>query len=327
MSLARPPGKLKASQGGLVGRFLGFVIFVGLVGALGWAFFVTSQIDAFEVRDPSQDPPGEMVTLSNGQTIHYRHQGRGAPVVLIHGFDVAGSYVWADLAESLEGSRLVMPDQLDFGFSQRSTRQGRQHTVAGRAETLALLMEELGLEQADVVGAGMGGAVAAQLAADNPGLVDRLVLIAPEIYGPRPTWTEFFFRVPVIGPALTFTTLGGGAQAVARYQRECGVGWCPNADDLEYRNSTVMVRGTTAALVALAATPRASTVPADLDQIAAPTLLLWGGNDAVTPLADGRQMEAAIPGATLEVMATAGHYPHRQNPVEVAELIAGFLAG
>jgi pimeloyl-ACP methyl ester carboxylesterase len=188
-------------------------------------------------------------------------------------------------------------------------------------------MEELDVGSATLIGAGMGGTVAAQLAVDDPDMVEKLVLIAPEIYGPRPSWTEFFFRVPVVGPALTYTYLGGGSRAITKYASECNTGgWCPTPADLEMRQAAAMVRGTTAALVAFAATPRAATVPADLAQISAPTLVIWGDNDQVTPLADGRRLNEAISGSTLEVLPGVGHRPHRQEPATIASLIAGFLA-
>jgi triacylglycerol lipase len=69
------------------------------------------------------------------------------------------------------------------------------------------------------------------------------------------------------------------------------------------------------------------TVPADLPAIAVPTLVIWGDEDQVTPLADGRQIAEQIEGATVEVLAGAGHDPHRQDPAATAALISAFLAG
>ncbi len=326
MSLARPPQKEKASAGSLVARFVGFLLFLGLTGAIVWAYSVTSGIDSFEIVDPEESPPGTLVTLSNGQSLHYREMGSGPPVLLVHDYDVAGGYQWLAVAEALPNYRLIIPDQIDFGFGTHPNEMGRQHTVSGRAETLSLLIEELGLGSTTLVGAGMGGTVAAQLAADGPEMVERLVLIAPEIYGPTPTWTETFFRLPLVGPALIFTNLGGGNRAVENYQAECITGgWCPTAADLEVREGAARVQGTTAALLAMASTPRATTIPADLGQITAPTLVIWGDNDRVTPLSDGRQLVDAISGSSLDVLAGVGHRPHRQDPAATAGLIETFL--
>ncbi|MGI8516652.1 MAG: alpha/beta fold hydrolase [Acidimicrobiia bacterium] len=326
MSLARPPGKGRASAGSLFVRFLGFLLFLALVGALVWALSVTAGVDSFEILDAADTRPGSLVTLTNGEVVHYQEVGSGPPVVLIHDFDIAGGYQWLEVAAALPNYRLIIPDQTDFGFGQRPSGPGRQHTIAGRAESAALLIDELELGQPSVVGAGMGGAIAAQLAVDDPDLVDHLVLIAPEIYGPRPTWTEFFFRVPVIGPALTFTNLGGGNRAVSEYQAECAIGgWCPTVADLDARQAAAMIRGTTASIVAMTATPRASTIPADLPEIESPTLVIWGENDQMTPAGDGQEVADAVPGSSLVVLPGIGHRPHLQDPVATAALIAGFL--
>lgn len=327
MSLARPPQKEKASAGSLVARFVGFLLFLGLTGAIVWAYTVTSGIDSFEVLEGEESRPGTLVTLANGQSLHYREVGSGPPVLLVHDFDVVGGYQWLGVAEALPNYRLIIPDQIDFGFGPHPNQQGRQHTVSGRAETLSLLIEELGLGSTTVVGAGMGGTVAAQLAADDPEMVERLVLIAPEIYGPAPTWTETLFRLPLVGPALIFTNLGGGNRAVENYRSECDTGgWCPTAADLEVRQGAAMVQGTTAALLAMASTPRAMTIPADLAEIAAPTLVIWGDNDQVTPLTDGRQLVDSISGASMDVLSGIGHRPHRQDPAATAALIGNFLS-
>ena len=326
MSLARPARQQeKASLASVFLRFVGFLLFLGVVGSLVWSLSVTSGIDSFETLTPADAAPGVLVALTDGQAIHYQEVGSGLPVLLLHDFDVAGGYQWQDVAASLSGYRVIIPDQADFGFSQRVTEQSRQHTIVGAA-TMAAFFEELEIDRGHVVGAGLGGTVEAQMAVDTPELVDRLVLIAPEIYERPPTWTEFLYRLPLIGPALTYTTLGGGSRAATNYSADCGSGWCPESVDLEYRQAAAMVRGTTAALVAMAATPGAATVPANLHAIAAPTLIIWGENDRVTPLADGRSLEEAVSGSAVEVIPATGHRPHLEEPAATAALIDGFLS-
>lgn len=326
MSLARAPQKAKASVGALLTRVIFTLIFLAVIGGIGWAYLVNNQANSFETLDPVAGAPGEFVTLSNGRTLHYQVVGSGPSILMIHGFDVAGGARWQALAAELQGYRLIIPDLVDFGFSERPSRPGRDHTVFGQAATVALFLEQIGIESASVIGAGWGGNVAAQLAVNDPDLVDRLVLIGPEILSPQPAWTDMAFAWPVIGQALNFTFHGGGSRATVRYGAECASGgFCPAASDLEARQLRASVAGTSSALTALAATPGASTVPADLPLINTPTLLVWGENDAVTPLTDGRQLAQSIPEAAIEVVAGAGHQPDRQLPGPTADLIEAFL--
>ena len=231
------------------------------------------------------------------------------------------------MAESLAGYQLIVPDQIDFGYSGRPERSGRVHTVFGRAETMIAFLEQLEIARATVVGAGMGAAVAAQMAAIEPAMVDRLVLLSAEIYGPEEDWTAMFYRLPLVGKALNFTSYGGGSQAAANYEEECATqGFCPTPEDHNARQIGAAMAGTSDALVAMAATPAASTVPADLPRIAAPTLVVWGDQDRVTPLEDGRRLAEEIEGASVEVIAGAGHQPHREDPAATAQRIATFLS-
>jgi triacylglycerol lipase len=292
-----------------------------------WAYMAASSADRYEVLSPTADPPGEIVTLSNGESIHYRSIGSGAPVLLIHGFDLAGGYQWLALAEQLSGFHLIIPDQVDFGFSGRPARNGQVHTIFGRAQTMLALLDQLEIERATVVGAGIGGAVAAQMAVNNGDMIDRLVLISAEIYGPAEDWTATFYGLPVVGKALNFTSYGGGGRAALNYEKECAAGgFCPTAEDQNARQIGAAMAGTADALAAMSATPGAATVPADLPAIGAPTLVIWGDADQVTPLADGRRLAEQIEGATVEVIPGAGHQPHRQDPAATAGLIAAFLA-
>ncbi|MGH8957831.1 MAG: alpha/beta fold hydrolase [Acidimicrobiia bacterium] len=327
MSLARPPQQVRLGFGPILLRIVGLALLFGVLGGMVWSYLAASSADRYEVLTPTADPPGEIVTLSNGQAVHYRSIGSGAPVLLIHGFDLAGGYQWLSLAEELSGFRLIIPDQVDFGYSGRPAGNGQVHTVFGRAETMLAFLDHLEIESAAVVGAGLGGTVAAQMVVNNSAMIDRLVLVSAEIYGPADDWTATFYGLPVVGKALNFTSYGGGGRAVLNYERECASGgFCPTSEDHNARQIGAAMAGTSDALAAMSATPGAVTVPADLPAIGLPTLVIWGDEDLITPLADGRRLAEQIEGATVEVIPGAGHQPHRQDPAATAGLIAAFLA-
>ncbi|MGQ0848963.1 MAG: alpha/beta fold hydrolase [Actinomycetota bacterium] len=309
-----------------MGRSLIMLLLTAVVGGLAWAVIVGNSIPEKETVDPALAAPGRIITLPGETDIHFQERGTGPPVLLIHSFDLAGSYQWLALIDHIRGHRLIMPDMIDFGYSPRLSQPGRLHTVIGRAETLVSFVEELGITKVAVVGAGYGGAVAAQMAALAPELVGQLVLVAPEIYGPGPSWQSFLYGLPIVAEAASYTFLGGGSQAVSTYSSGCHTeGWCPTREDLVARSAAAAVEGTASALAAMASTPAASTLPDGLSAISAPVLLIWGDIDSVTPLTQGRDLEAAIAGSELQVVAGAGHLPHRQDAAATADLIARFL--
>ena len=305
------------------------VVTVVLLGGLIWAFTVANQIDGEESVDPAIAPPGRFVTVPGLISVHLREEGSSGrpPVLFVHDFDVAGGRQWLALADELSGYRAIMPDLVGFGYSPRLEDQSRLHTVIGKAEVLAALLDEMEIGSAAVVGAGSGAAVAAQLAAIRPDLVDKLVLVGAEIFGPEPAWHEFFGSWPIIGDAYNFTFHGASPTAARRYQEGCDDdGWCPDAEAIAEREVAARVVGTAESLTALAATPPASTLPEAFALITAPTLILWGELDTVTPVSQGEQLRSAIEGAEITLVPGAQHRPHLEDPAATAGFIAAFLS-
>ena len=71
--------------------------------------------------------------------------------------------------------------------------------------------------------------------------------------------------------------------------------------------------------------PPAWPLPDALSAITAPTLILWGEDDLLTPLDEGQQLSAAINGSQLVVVPGTGHRPHLEDPAAVATFISEFL--
>ena len=330
MSLTKPPSS-KPQRGifSSIFRLILIVVTVVLVGGLIWAFTVANQIEGEETVDPTIAPPGRFVAVPGFIPVHVQEEGSsGRPAVLfVHDFDIAGGRQWLALADQLSGYRAIMPDLVGFGFSPRLEDQSRLHSVIGKAEVLAALLKELEIERAAVVGAGSGAAVAAQLAVLEPELVDKLVLVGAEVFGPEPAWHEFVSSWPIIGDAYNFTFYGASPTATRRYQKGCSDGgWCPDAEAMAVREETARIVGTAESLTALAATPPASTLPDAFSLITAPTLILWGELDTLTPVSEGEQLRSAIAGAEITLVPGAQHRPHLEDPAATAAFIAAFLS-
>jgi pimeloyl-ACP methyl ester carboxylesterase len=63
-----------------------------------------------------------------------------------------------------------------------------------------------------------------------------------------------------------------------------------------------------------------------LPGVRTPTLVVWGQEDAITPLSSGKIYEKAIPHATLATIAHCGHMPEMEKPAEFVGLVRKFLA-
>ena len=141
------------------------------------------------VRDGSLAGPAvgvDRFARARGYTVHYVEAGAGRPIVLVPGAFTtyrAWSRLVPDLA--LHG-RVLAVDYVGMGESDKP-EQGFGYTVEEQADVLAGLIEQVGAARATVVGASYGGAIALNLAARYPALVDRVVciegggLIRPEV--------------------------------------------------------------------------------------------------------------------------------------------------
>ncbi len=121
-----------------------------------------------------------------GYTIHYVEAGAGQPVVLIPGAFTtyrAWNRVLPRLALTC---RVLAVDYVGVGDSEKP-ESGFRYTVEEQAEILAEMIRALGFAKVHLVGASYGGAVALNLAAQHPELVDKVVsieggaIITPEI--------------------------------------------------------------------------------------------------------------------------------------------------
>ncbi len=228
-------------------------------------------------------------------TFAYGRAGSGPPLVLIHG--LGGSTRWwaknvGPLAEQCE---VYVVDLVGFGES----RGRRRFVLAEAAGQLAALLDRLGVGPAGVVGYSMGGCIAAELAADFPDCVSRLVLVDAAL-------------LPADFLSLRQTL------NLARAARRVPLGLLPTMVADALRAGPATVWRATRELLAADLRPK-------LRRIQAPTLVVWGDRDVVVPLATGQQIVQDLPHGELAIIPGAGHVPMWERPEVFNRLVADFV--
>lgn len=110
----------------------------------------------------------------NGVNLNYRVQGKGAPLVLMHGFST-GNYVWDQTAEWFSDHfQVIRHDHRGHGGSEKPPGPYR---IQDYVEDLTALLNYLGLECVDLAGHSMGGRTALLFALENSDRLNRLLLI------------------------------------------------------------------------------------------------------------------------------------------------------
>src|SRR5262245_44334445 len=105
--------------------------------------------------------------------IHYQVAGAGEPLVLVHGLSGSSRWWGRNIGALARHFQVYMIDLIGFGAS----RNRHPFVLAEAAGHLIRWMDQLGIARASFVGHSMGGFISAELAADAPARVERLVLV------------------------------------------------------------------------------------------------------------------------------------------------------
>ena len=258
--------------------------------------------------------------LQNRPAVSYSERGRGPTVILLHAFPLSSAMWSAQLDALSDRYRVIAPDLPGFGRS--SVQPG--WTVDSAADMLAELCDELGVPGPVVVGGlSMGGYVALAFARRHPDRLRGLILAdtkadpdTDEAKANRDRMMAFATEHgsaavidAMIGKMVGDTTKSERPAVVAAV-RELAAAQSPD--------------GIVAALKALRDRPDA--VPG-LGGILAPTLVLVGADDVLTPPSTARHMAAAIPKAWLDVLPSVGHLANLEVPEAFTAAVRGFLDG
>jgi pimeloyl-ACP methyl ester carboxylesterase len=264
----------------------------------------------------------------DGGEIFYAVAGEGAPVLLLHGFG-GEIWMWEKQVEALSKRyRLYIPDLLGYGYSDRPKVDYTPSLFIGM---IRQFMDQLGVRSASLIGNSMGGGIAWAFALTYPTRVDKLVLIdsippqvVPAVRNRLFRWFLAIRHVPLL-PYL----------AVAlRTRRMVRVALMQVVYNDRLITEAVVERQHRIGRIAGTARVMASTVRyadevaryADaLETLRKPTLIIWGEQDDLFPVAVGSQLHASIRDSELVVIKGSGHMPMWEKPDETNQAILEFL--
>jgi len=231
---------------------------------------------------------GSQLLRADGLEIALRVEGEGDPLLLING-TTRPLQSWEPFSRELQGRTVVSFDAPGVGDSPTPVLP---LSIPGLAALAGAVLDAVGLDRADVLGFSHGGAVAQQLAFDDPDRVRRLVLVS--------------------------TSCGVGAtpgrNRVLRRDLEM-----PSDDNSSPRFDTWGLLWHSLAFSSWSSIPF-------LGAIGAPTLVVCGSHDRVVPPANSRVLAGRIPNASF-VMLPGGHDLQRPEPARVlARVVENFLS-
>lgn len=253
-----------------------------------------------------------MKILIHSLSAYYEVQGKGAPILLLHGWGVDSGSLRpvSTLLKDQTESRIYSLDFPGFGYSDPPPAAW---CVQDYVDFLLGFMDELQIERATLLGHSFGGRVAIKLAAQCPQRVDRLVLV--DSAGIKPPRTAGYYFKVAAAKTLKFV-----ARAVPPVQRNALFKKTQSRLGSSDYQKAGALRGTFVRVVN-------EDLRDCLPLIHVPTLLVWGAKDRETPLSDAYIMRDAIPGARLEVIQNAEHFSYLDDFTSFSALLLNFLRG
>ena len=241
--------------------------------------------------------------LVYGQKISYLEAGSGPPVILLHGLGAEAAN-WSLTVPALAARfRVLALDQIGFGQSDKPQINYRVGTLV---DFLNGFCQKVGVGKATIVGNSLGGWTALAFALAHPEKVERLVLVGSAGYS--------FDRTS--GPKLTREMMLALNPATLAAQKQ-------TLSLIFYNKMMITDQVAEQAFVAKLRSNNGYTVNQFIDSflrgedfldgklgaIKVPTLLVWGREDALTPLASGQALAKDIAGSELVIIDRCGHVP------------------
>ena len=309
-------------------RYLGDTLLAILVFGLSLlvllAGYVAFYLPMWETAGLEDGASGGAWMWIDERPIYYRTWGSqdDPAVVLVHGDVVEGSRIWDANAAALAdaGLHVIAVDLLGYGHSARVAEPG--YTLRAHTEVLAMLLNELRVSEATVVGHGQGTGVVLQLAVEQPQFVRNMVLISPDIDSRDTLAWRVLTREPHIGRAVEWAAESGGrlwkwrrTQMVADADRY-------PADYMEEARQVARIVGTAESLRMMALSEPDDNLPEAIDGLTMPAIILRGEQDRTCSEEQVQELASLFADATVVAIPRAGYAAQIDQPGLVNAVIA-----
>jgi pimeloyl-ACP methyl ester carboxylesterase len=247
-----------------------------------------------------------MKVIVKGLATEYQDEGSGPILLMLHG--------WGDslhsfdlLAHRLGGFRVVRLDLPGFGGTELPHGDW---DVADYARFVAEFCEKISIKTDYLLGHSFGGRINIKSLAHGILSAQKLILVGSAGVADRPTLqNNAFMTIAKVGKVLLKPF--------------------PRSWYLNLRRELYNVTGgdyvSAGALKETFVRVISEDLSTDAAHLKLPTLLVWGEDDLVTPISEGRKLNELIEDSKLHILHGAGHFVHQQKTDEVAELIKKFL--
>lgn len=289
-----------------------------------FALFYERDLTFEEAKAILADDHSSFVEIE-GMPVHYKREGTGFPVVLIHGTG-AMLQTWDEWARALvaQDYEVIRMDVQSFGLT--GPRQDGDYSIDSYVHFLEQFIDKMKLDSFDLVGNSLGGNIAWHYAIEHPDKIGKMVLIAPSGFETQDKEGSLVFELAKrewLGNILK----NMGTRFFVRRTLE----------DVYYDDSKITEKqyaqylaaskreGNREAFIQRLQTKEQNKTD-QLETIKTPTLLMWGDRDVLVPDHLSARFAAALPRDTLIVYPNVGHVPMEEIPERSVKDAIDFLS-
>ena len=262
----------------------------------------------------------------DGMQVHYRDEGKGIPIVLIHG-TASSLHTWDDWTKELiKDYRVIRMDLPAFGLT--GANPNGDYSIAYYTHFLHTFLSEIEVDTFYLAGNSLGGNIAWDYAAEYPDKIKKIVLLDASglpTNKPQP-WIFKMAKTPIVNSLFLYLT----PKAVIKdNMKQVYFDDSRITDPLISRYHEMALReGNRQAFIDRAKTDFKLGENANLEKlksIKTETLLIWGANDEWIPLENGKRMDSLMQNSKLVVLKNSGHVPMEENPIRSLAILKAFL--
>jgi len=243
----------------------------------------------------------------DGLSVHAEQMGEGSDVVLLHGWGYASDLLMP-LAKKLSAKHRVT--LIDLPGHGATDEPEQAYCIEDFARVVAGTLEALGIKKAHFAGHSNGGRTIIALSRNHADIMDRIALM--DASGIRPKrGLRYYFKVYSY-------KLGKKILSLPFFSDEARKKYTQGKGSADYKVLSEVMKATFSRIVNEDLTPQ-------LAKIKSPTILIWGENDADTPLYMGKIMEKQIPDSALILYEGKGHYAFAEDLNKTAAVLGSFF--
>jgi pimeloyl-ACP methyl ester carboxylesterase len=301
-------------------------LFIGMISSMSLVFLgvgmsITPDLTEAYIEKKYTNNASKFMRIDDLK-VHYRDEGQGMPIVLIHGTS-SSLHTWEDWTKVLtQTHRVIRMDLPAFGLT--GPNANHDYSMEYYASFLDQFLTKLDIDSLYLAGNSLGGQIAWYYTSHHLDQIKKLVLLDPAGFYDAEE-IPFVFklaRIPLINQLVGKIT---PKYFIEKNLKEVYFDTEKITDSLieRYHDLTLRV-GNRAAFIAKANEPMIDHT-ARLKLITTPTLILWGRNDHWIPVAHATRFSKDLPHSKVEIMEDTGHVPMEERPLQSVAHTLQFL--